>query len=366
MQLPVMPPVQPMLAKSVPSVPAPDSVAGGLLFEPKWDGFRCIVFRDGDEVELGSRNERPLTRYFPEILDPLRAALPERCVVDGEIVVVTEDGLAFDTLQNRLHPAASRVKKLAEETPSSFVAFDLLALGDDDFTGRPFSERRAALEGILGGAMGPSRVHLTPVTSDPQVAEDWFTRFEGAGFDGVMAKPADGRYRQDKRDMFKVKHQRTADCVVAGFRWHKDGEGIGSLLLGLYDDKETLHHVGVASSFAAGLRSELVGELEPLRDGALEGHPWREWALAEAHEAGQRMPGAPSRWNAAKDLSWEPLRIERVVEVRYEHLQAGRFRHNARFVRWRLDKTPIECRYDQLEAVAPAELASIFGTPARP
>jgi ATP-dependent DNA ligase len=353
--LPVMPPVKPMLAKAIHEVPH----TSGLVFEPKWDGFRCIVFRDGDELELGSRNDRPLTRYFPELVDLLLAALPERCVVDGEIVVVTEDGLAFDTLQNRLHPAASRVKKLAEETPASFVAFDLLALGDDDLTGRPFSERRAALEGILGGAMGPSRVHLTPVTSDPQVAEDWFTRFEGAGFDGVMAKPADQPYQQDKRVMFKVKHERTADCVVAGFRWHKDGEGVGSLLLGLFDDEGTLHHVGVASSFTAARRKELVDELAPLRERALEAHPWREWAEAQAHAEG-RMPGGQSRWNAQKDLSWEALRPELVAEVRYEHVLAGRFRHGGRLARFRPDRTPESCTYAQLEQVAPAELSAIF------
>ena len=359
MRLPVMPPVKPMLAKAVYELPRVD----GLLYEPKWDGFRCIVFRDGDEVELGSRNDRPLTRYFPEMLAPLRSELPERCVVDGELVVVTGTGLDFDGLQLRLHPAESRVNKLATETPAAFVAFDLLALGDRDLTDEPFSERRRLLESVLTGRH--ESVYLTPATDDPDQAEDWFRRFEGAGFDGVMAKPADGPYRQDKRDMFKVKHQRTADCVVAGFRRHKDGEGVGSLLLGLYDDQGTLHHVGVASSFAAGLRGQLVGELEPLRGDALEGHPWREWALAEAHEVGGRMPGAPNRWNAAKDMSWEPLRIERVVEVRYEHLQSGRFRHNARFVRWRDDKTPIECSYDQLEAVAPAELMKIFGAAAR-
>ncbi|MGH9229440.1 MAG: ATP-dependent DNA ligase [Acidimicrobiales bacterium] len=362
MRLPVMPPVKPMLAKAVYELPRDP----GLLYEPKWDGFRCVVFRDGDEIELGSRNDRPLTRYFPEMVPPLRSELPERCVVDGELVVVTGSGLDFDGLQLRLHPAESRVNMLAEQTPAAFVAFDLLALGDRDLTDEPFSERRRLLEGVLSGDRDHDRVYLTPVTADADRAEDWFRRFEGAGFDGVMAKPAAGPYRQDKRDMFKVKHQRTADCVVAGFRWHKDGEGVGSLLLGLYDDEGTLHHVGVASSFAAGLRRQLVGELDPLRANALDGHPWREWALAEAHEAGQRMPGAPNRWNAAKDMSWEPLRIERVAEVRYEHLQSGRFRHNARFVRWRPDKTPIECSYDQLEAVAPAELASIFGTPARP
>ena len=355
MQLPVMPPVKPMLAKAVHEVPH----TAGLLFEPKWDGFRCIVFRDGDELELGSRNDRPLTRYFPELVDLLLEALPERCVVDGEIVVVTEDGLAFDTLQNRLHPAASRVKKLAAETPASFVAFDLLALGDEDLSARPFAERRAALEGILGGAMGPSRVHLTPVTDDPNVAEDWFVRFEGAGFDGVMAKPSDQPYQQDKRAMFKVKHERTADCVVAGFRWHKDGEGVGSLLLGLFDDEGTLHHVGVASSFTAARRRELVDELAPLREHALEGHPWRGWAEADAQTEG-RQPGGQSRWSVGKDLSWEPLRPELVAEVRYEHVLAGRFRHGGRLSRFRPDRTPESCTYGQLEQIAPAELADIF------
>lgn len=350
-----MPPVKPMLAKAVHEVPH----AAGLLFEPKWDGFRCVVFRDGEELELGSRNDRPLTRYFPELVELLLEALPERCVVDGEIVVVTDGGLAFDTLQNRLHPAASRVKKLAAETPASFVAFDLLALGDEDLTGRPFAERRAALEGILGGALGPSRVHLTPVTDDPAVAEDWFTRFEGAGFDGVMAKPSDQPYQQDKRVMFKVKHERTADCVVAGFRMHKDGEGVGSLLLGLYDDDGVLHHVGVASSFTAVRRRELVDELAPLQVDALRDHPWREWKEAEAHEEG-RKPGGQSRWSVGKDLSWEPIRIELVAEVRYEHVLAGRFRHGGRLSRFRPDRTPESCTYGQLEQVAPAELAEIF------
>jgi ATP-dependent DNA ligase len=353
MDLPVMPPVKPMLAKAVHEVPRQE----GLLYEPKWDGFRCIVFRDGDEIELGSRNDRPLTRYFPELVELLQDALPERCVVDGEIVVVTEDGLAFDTLQNRLHPAASRVKKLAAETPASFVAFDLLAAGDDDLTGRPFSERRAGLEQIFDGSFG--RVHLTPITGDPAVAEDWFTRFEGAGFDGVMAKPADQPYQQDKRVMFKVKHERTADCVVAGYRMHKDGEGVGSLLLGLYDDDGTLHHVGVASSFTAARRRELVDELAPLRDHALDDHPWRDWAVAQADHEG-RMPGGMSRWNAQKDLSWEPLRVELVAEVRYEHVLGGRFRHGARLVRFRPDRTPDSCTYGQLEEVAPAELSAIF------
>ena len=356
MRLPLSPPVKPMLAKAVHEVPR----EGGLGFEPKWDGFRCIVFRDGDEVELGSRNDRPLTRYFPELIEHLRAALPERCVVDGEIVVVTDDGLDFDTLQQRLHPAASRVAKLAAETPASFVAFDLLALGDDDLTPQPFRERRAQLEAALGG--GGAHVHLTPFTEDAEVAEDWFTRFEGAGFDGVMAKPLDQPYQQDKRVMWKVKHQRTADCVVAGFRWHKDGEGVGSLLLGLYDGDGALHHVGVASSFTAARRRELVDELGPLREGALEAHPWREWADAQAQaQAAGKMPGGASRWNAQKDLSWEPLRIELVAEVRYEHVQSGRFRHGARLVRFRPDRTPDSCTYAQLDEVAPAELSAIFG-----
>jgi ATP-dependent DNA ligase len=356
MDLPLLPPVKPMLAKAVHEVPQ----GPGLLYEPKWDGFRCIVFRDGDEIELGSRNDRPLTRYFPELVDLLRSALPDRCVVDGEIVVVTAGGLDFDALQQRLHPAASRVRMLAEKTPASFVGFDLLAIGDRDLSGEPFSERRRQLEGALGGAH--ERVHLTPMTDDPKVAEDWFTRFEGAGFDGVMAKPADQPYLQDKRVMWKVKHERTADCVVGGFRWHKGGEGVGSLLLGLFDDDGNLHHVGVASSFTAARRRELVEELAPLREHALDGHPWREWAdhQAQAQAAG-KMPGGVSRWNAQKDLSWEPLRPELVAEVRYEHVLSGRFRHGGRLVRFRFDRTPDSCTFSQLEEVAPAELADIFG-----
>ena len=352
-----MPPVRPMLAKAVHEVPrAPE-----LRYEPKWDGFRCVVFRDRDDVELGSRNDRPLTRYFPELVDLLKAALPERCVVDGEIVLVTDQGLDFDRLQLRLHPAASRVRKLAAETPASFVAFDLLALGDRDLTGESFGTRRRELEGVLDGAFG--RVHLTPLTDDPDLAEDWFTRFEGAGFDGVMAKPVDQPYQQDKRTMWKVKHERTADCVVAGFRWHKDGSTIGSLLLGLYDESGKLHHVGVASSFAAKLRAQLVDDLAPLRENAVEGHPWQEWAAAQA-EYGGRLPGMLSRWNAQKDLSWEPLRIELVAEVRYEHLAGGRFRHTARLSRFRPDRTPESCTYAQLDQVAPAELKTLFGTEA--
>jgi ATP-dependent DNA ligase len=353
-----MPPVRPMLAKAVYEVPR----VAGLVYEPKWDGFRCMVFRDGDEVELGSRNDRPLTRYFPEMVTALRAALPQRCVVDGELVVLAEGGdgsLDFEELQQRIHPAESRVNMLAEKSPASFVAFDLLALGDRDLREQPFTERRRVLEGILGAA-ARSRVYVTPITDDPDVAEDWFRRFEGAGFDGVMAKPADGPYLEDQRVMWKIKHQRTADCVVAGFRWHKSGEGVGSMLLGLYDDKGALNHVGVASSFTVARRKELVAELEPLRADALDDHPWREWAIAEAHDGTQLMPGTPSRWNNKKDLAWEPLRPERVVEVRYENLQAGRFRHGGRMLRWRDDKLPADCTYEQLEAVPPAELAQIF------
>lgn len=354
MDLPVNPPVSPMLAKLVRELPEGDQ----LVYEPKWDGFRCIVFRDGDEIELGSRNERMLTRYFPELLEPLRRDLPERCVLDGEIVLATPSGLDFDLLQLRIHPASSRVNKLAKETPSSFVAFDLLALGDDDLRERPFSERRAALERALAHAKPP--VRLTPATTSPAVAREWFERFEGAGLDGVVAKSVSLPYRPNERVMLKVKHERTCDCVVAGFRWHKDGDGIGSLLLGLYDDERVLHHVGVASSFAAPMRKQLVSELEPYRADALNDHPWREWATAAAAEGG-RMPGAPSRWNAKKDLSWEPLRIELVAEVAYEHLQGDRFRHTARFRHWRHDRDPSSCTYSQLEAVVPAELHEIFG-----
>ncbi|MEU0539783.1 ATP-dependent DNA ligase [Nocardia sp. NPDC005978] len=360
MELPVMPPVKPMLAKSVSALPR----ESGLRYEPKWDGFRCIVFRDGDEIELGSRNDRPLTRYFPELVELLGTVLPDKCVIDGEIVIVTEHGLDFDTLQQRLHPAASRVNKLAVETPASFVAFDLLALGDRDLTGEPFAERRALLETLLdsrGPDAGATRIHLTPMTDDPEVAQDWFTRFEGAGFDGVMVKAADLGYLQDKRVMFKVKHERTADCVVAGFRWHKDGEGVGSLLLGLFDEDGNLHHVGVASSFTAKRRKELVTELAPLRENALENHPWREWADAAAQaRADGKMPGGVSRWTGGKDLSWEPLRPELVAEVRYEHVMAGRFRHGGRLARFRTDRTPRSCTYAQLDEVAPAELADIF------
>ena len=348
-----MPPVRPMLAKAVHSMPE-----GDLLYEPKWDGFRCIVFRDGDDVELGSRNDRPLTRYFPELPPVLRVALPDKCVVDGEVVVAIGAKLDFEALQQRIHPAASRVDMLAETTPASFVAFDLLAVEDEDLRGLPFAERRARLEAILRDAESP--VHLTPSTTDRAVAEDWFDRFEGAGFDGVMAKDPAGIYQENKRSQLKVKHKRTADCVVAGYRTHKDGEGIGSLLMGVYDDEGELHHLGVAASFSVARRKELIAELAPYEDGALDEHPWREWADVMAHEEGGRKPGVQNRWTGSKDQSWTPLRLELVGEVTYDGLQSGRFRHTSHLVRWRPDKTPAECTYDQFAITPPAELAQVF------
>jgi ATP-dependent DNA ligase len=343
-----------MLAKAVDGLPE-----GDLLFEPKWDGFRCIAFRDGDEIELGSRNERPLTRYFPEILGPLRDSLPPRCVVDGELVVARHGRLDFDALQQRIHPAASRINLLGQQTPASFVVFDLLALDDLDLTPLAFGERRATLERLADRFAPP--VHLTPATVDRSVAADWFKRFEGAGLDGVMAKPRDLPYVPDKRVQFKVKHQRTADCAIAGFRWHKDGEGIGSLLLGLYDESGGLHHVGVASSFAAKRRRELVDEIRPYVLDDLSQHPWAEWAMQMDVPPETRMPGGLSRWNAKKDLSWVPMRVELVAEVSYEGLIGDRFRHTARFARWRHDRTPESCTYAQLDTPAPYELAQIFG-----
>jgi ATP-dependent DNA ligase len=340
-----------MLAKLVREMPA----AEGLYYEPKWDGFRCVVFRDDDAVELGSRNERPLTRYFPELIAPLTHEIPVRAVLDGEVVIAGPHGLDFDALTQRIHPAASRVKLLSERTPAAFVAFDLLAIQDQDLRNEPYAARRAELESLLADAKPP--VHLTPVTTDPAVAADWFDRFEGAGLDGVVAKAADLPYREGERVMLKVKHERTADCAVAGFRWHKDS-GVGSLLLGLFDDHATLHHVGVASGFSVAQRQKFVDELAPLRDGALEGHPWRNWA--EQSDAGTRMPGAQSRWNAGKDLAWEPLRVERVCEVGYDHLQRDRFRHATSFRRWRPDRDPGSCTYDQLAAPVPEELSTVF------
>jgi ATP-dependent DNA ligase len=351
---PIEPPIEPMLAKLATELPAGD----GWLFEPKWDGFRAIVFRDRDRFYIQSRDLRPLDRYFPELEAGLRSSVPARCVIDGEIVIATEHGLDFEALQLRLHPAASRVKKLAAETPASFVAFDLLAGDDGDLRSQPQAERRRRLELALGRTSGP--VHLTPCSRDRSMAQDWFHRFEGAGFDGVIAKHERTTYQPGKRVMVKVKHVRTADCVVAGFRWYKQSPGtlVGSLLLGLYDAAGALHHVGVASSFPIESRRGLARELAPLRKDALASHPWRHWA--EMAGGAVRMPGGLSRWSAGKDLSWEPLRIERVCEVKYDHLQGDRFRHATLFVRWRPDKRPADCRYDQLEVTAPAELAEIF------
>jgi ATP-dependent DNA ligase len=355
------PPIEPMLAKSVPELPPGE----GWLFEPKWDGFRAIAFRDGDRLYLQSRDLKPLDRYFPDLAAPLRAALPARSVVDGEIVIATDGGLDFDALQMRLHPAASRVAKLAAETPASFVAFDLLAEGDQDLRSRPQAERRAWLEEALAHTEG--RVHLTPCTRDRAVGQEWFHRFEGAGLDGVIAKHESTTYQPGKRVMIKVKHTRTADCVVGGFRWHTAGrnELVGSLLLGLYDARGRLQHVGVTSSFTMARRRELAEELAPLRARALEGHPWREWAEVGEAAMSSRMPGGQSRWSAGKDLSWEPLRIERVCEVKYDHMQGPRFRHAAVFQRWRPDKQPKDCGYDQLEVTAPYELSKVFGASGR-
>jgi ATP-dependent DNA ligase len=347
-----------MLSTAADALPVGD----GWQFEPKWDGFRTLVFRDGNQIVLQSRDEKPMNRYFPELIAPLVAALPERCVIDGEIVIVGPEGLDFEALLLRIHPAATRVTLLAAQTPASFVAWDLLALGDDDLREEPLGRRRERLEHALAGARPP--VHVTPATRDRALAEDWFRRFEGAGLDGVMAKRLDAPYRAGERTMIKVKHERTADCVVAGFRWHKKGPGtlVGSLLLGLYDDGGTLHHVGVTAAFTTAARTRLVAELAPLRENALQDHPWREWAQAPDEEAPtQRMPGATSRWNRGKDLSWEPLRPERVCEVTYDHMQGSRFRHAAQFVRWRPDKRPQDCRYDQLEVTPAYELELVFG-----
>lgn len=350
----VIPPVEPMLAKLVDEIPD----TAGLLFEPKWDGFRSIVFRSTDDVYIQSRDLKPLDRYFPELHEALLERLPPGCVVDGEIVIATTDGLDFDALQLRLHPAASRVEKLSKAMPSSFVGFDLLAVGGASIMDRPQRERREALEQVLAKVTPP--VYLTPMTRDRKVAAEWLQRFEGAGLDGVIAKPEDSTYQPGKRAMFKIKHARTADCVVSGFRWHKKAPDIvGSLLLGLFDDQGRLHHVGVTSSFTMTKRKQLVEELEPLRKNALASHPWREWA--EGMAEGQRMPGGQSRWSAGKDLSWEPLRIERVCEVKYDHMQGDRFRHAATFLRWRADKAPEDCRYDQLEVTPAFELSAVFG-----
>lgn len=343
-----------MLAKLSAQLPK----EGQWLFEPKWDGFRAIVFRDGDEVYIQSREKKPLLRYFPELRAPFLAHLPPRCVIDGEVVVARHGRLEFETLQTRLHPAKSRIDKLAAETPSSFVAFDLIALGDENLCELPQVERRRRLELVLANAAPP--VFITPVTQDRAIAEDWFSRFEGAGLDGVMAKAIDLTYQPKKRAMLKIKHARTADCVLAGFRWHKNGPGtlVGSLMLGVYDSQDVLHHVGITSSFTMARRAELVEELAPLRTDALEAHPWNSWAASETNT--QRRPSG-SRWSRGKDLSWEPLRIERVVEVKFDHLQGTRFRHASTFRRWRDDKCPQDCRYDQFEVTPPFELQKIFG-----
>jgi ATP-dependent DNA ligase len=354
--MPLLPPIEPMLAKLADALPA----AGNFLFEPKWDGFRAIVFRNGSDVFIQSRDLRPLDRYFPELHDALIKRLPEGSVIDGEIVITTPRGLDFDALQLRLHPAASRAAKLAKETPASFVAFDLLAAGGESLMDLPQSDRRKRLERLLQ-RVGPP-VHLTPMTRDRTTAAQWLDQFEGAGLDGVIAKPAEERYQPGKRAMIKVKHARTAECAVAGFRWHKSGkDAVGSLLLGLYDDGGTLQHVGVTSSFTMAKRRELVTELAPLRKNALEHHPWKAWAEADAAAFG-RMPGGQSRWSAGKDLSWEPLRVERVCEVKYDHLQGDRFRHAATFLRWRPDKQPSDCRYDQLEVTRPYQLDKVFSS----
>ncbi|MET0285896.1 MAG: ATP-dependent DNA ligase [Polyangiales bacterium] len=352
-EFPLPYPIEPMLAKAAERVPETD----GMLFEPKWDGFRALVYRRGNQLYIQSRELKPLDRYFPDLHASLLARLPDDCVLDGEVVIVGERGLDFDALQMRIHPAASRVQKLAEAMPSSYVAFDALWLAGEDLRGLPQAERRQRLEAALKDAQPP--LHLTPVTRDPALANEWLQRFEGAGLDGVMAKRADQPYQPGKRAMLKIKHARTAECVVAGFRWHKNGPGtlVGSLLLGLYNDEGRLQHVGVTSSFTMAKRAELVELLAPLRENAMAEHPWREWAEEEGSD---RMPGAQSRWSNGKDLSWQPLRIERVCEVKYDHMQGDRFRHAATFQRWRVDKSPSECRYDQLEVTAPFELAKIF------
>jgi ATP-dependent DNA ligase len=356
MALPVTRPIEPMLAKATDEIPP----EGEFSFEPKWDGFRAIVFKDGDEISIQSRDLKPFERYFPELIAPIKEQLPERAVLDGEIVIATPGGLDFEALLLRIHPAASRVALLAEETPASFVAFDLLALGDQDLRGVPVKERRERLVEALGSAAPP--IHLTPATLERATAEDWFLRFEGAGLDGVIAKTLTGPYQPGKRGWLKIKHQRTADCVVAGFRWHKNGKGtlIGSLLLGLYDRSGDLQHVGVTSAFTQARRAELVTELAPLRENAMEGHPWASWAEWMNNEEPKRRPGATSRWNRGKDLSWEALRPERVCEVAYDHLQGTRFRHAAIFERWRPDKAAKECNYESLDVVTPFELAKIF------
>ncbi|MBI4521940.1 MAG: ATP-dependent DNA ligase [Gemmatimonadetes bacterium] len=356
---PLTPPIEPMLATLAESLPTD----GAFLFEPKWDGFRAIVYRGASDLYIQSRDLKPLDRYFPELHEALLDQLPEGCVVDGEIVITTSQGLDFAALQMRLHPAASRVAKLAKETPASFVAFDVLAANGRDLMASPQRERRAVLERLMADVGSP--LYLTPVTLDRETAVRWLDQFEGAGLDGVIAKPSDGAYLPGKRAMIKVKHVRTADSVVAGFRWYKGGkDAVGSLLLGLYDEGGVLQHVGVTSAFTMVMRRQLVKELAPLRNNALEGHPWRAWAEVDASVL-SRMPGGQSRWSAGKDLSWEPLRVERVCEVKYDHMQGDRFRHAAVFLRWRPDKLPSVCRYDQLVVSSPYVLWKIFSAGSR-
>lgn len=358
MLLPVNPPLLPMLAKRIEELPSGET----WIFEPKWDGFRALVFRDGEEILIQSRDEKSLNRYFPELIETLLQQLPVRCVLDGEIVIARNGALDFEALQLRIHPAASRVKTLSQQTPASIVFFDLLSDGERDLCNEPFHFRRELLEKILAAASPP--IHITPATRDRGVASGWFRRFEGAGLDGVIVKPITGAYEADKRAMFKVKHERDCDCVVAGFRWYKESEGtaVGSLLLGLFDESGSLQHVGVCASFTKEKRRELLEFLTPYRENALAGHPWKSWAEDEAALPGQRMPGGQSRWSQGKDLSWQPLRPELVVEVAYEHMQGRRFRHMAHFRRWRTDKRPQDCTYAQLEVVPPQELKEIFST----
>ncbi len=360
--LAVVPPFKPMLAQATKGFPID---GGDLWFEPKWDGFRCIVFRDGDSVELGSRSQKSLVRYFPELVDPIRAQLPNKVVLDGEIVLPVNSMLDFDALGQRIHPAQSRIDRLSRELPARFVAFDLLAFDDNDVRDLPFEHRRMLLERLLAEVQAP--LHLTPATKDVDLAKDWFHRFEGAGFDGVIAKPAGNPYVSDKRTLMKIKHQRTADVVVAGYRVHKDGLGVGSMLAGLYSDDGSLHHIGVVTGFTQKLRAELVEVLAPFRceltgEGEFD-HPWAQWGNATAHESGdQRLPGAVNRWNSSKDQSWVPIRPELVAEVTFENLSGRRLRHPARLVRWRPDKEIQDCRYDQLDQVAPPEFEEIFGS----
>ncbi|WP_067484457.1 ATP-dependent DNA ligase [Actinomadura hibisca] len=354
MDLPISLPFAPMLAKAVKTMPQ-----GEVLYEPKWDGFRCVVFRDGDEVELSSRGEKPLTRYFPELVEAVRRELPERCVLDGEIVLRKGPRLDFDGLQQRIHPAASRIKLLSKQTPASFVAFDLLALGDASLLDLPLAQRRQRLVDTLAGVKPP--IHLTPASDSYDTALRWFDEFEGAGLDGVIAKPLDRPYEQDKRVQWKVKHERTADCVVAGFRWHKSGPVVGSLLLGLYDDAGRLQHVGVSASFTMKRRAELVDELAPYRMDGFADHPWAGWA-EQTEDTADRMPGALSRWSGKRNLEWVPLRPELVVEVAYDGMEGDRIRHTARFRRWRPDRTPESCDYEQLEVPVAYDLDDILGT----